>query len=360
MSRRAVLSFATALVGALASGLFFSEWLTGKLGVLWMLVALLATGLAAWDGVRVLRADVRSWRDTFAALGSGDYSRRVGRGIDGELAPAFDRMAETLQRRHLELRSAADELKARIDARTNELRTAEEQILRSRRLTAIGSLGAGIAHELGNPLTAVLGIAGLLERQLEKDPKLAESVRLLADEARRIVKVMDDFKKFVEHEQKAAGEPVSLLRAIKDALEIFRERMEAQPIKLWVQFGGGLPQVQGQRDRLHTMVCNIVQNALDAMPNGGTLRLRLSALGGDAVQLIVSDTGRGIPADIRDRIFDPFFSTKGSREHAGMGLAIAHSVVTSHHGKIDVDSSEGRGTTFTVVLPAAAEAAHLY
>jgi signal transduction histidine kinase len=105
-------------------------------------------------------------------------------------------------------------------------------------------------------------------------------------------------------------------------------------------------------------VAHLVQNAIAAMPEGGELRIALTDVAGDALKLTVSDSGKGIPPEMRERIFDPFFSTK-DKAGVGLGLSISHSIVEAHHGKLLVDSAPGRGATFTVLLPAAAPAAHL-
>src|SRR5882672_1008575 len=117
--------------------------------------------------------------------------------------------------------------------------------------------------------------------------------------------------------------------------------------------------VQRDEEQIQEAVAHIVQNAIAAMPEGGTLRVRLSDVDGDALKLSVSDTGKGIPKAMRDRIFDPFFTTKDAPSGVGLGLSISHSIVEAHHGKLLVDSAEGSGATFTIVLPAAAAAAHL-
>ena len=116
---------------------------------------------------------------------------------------------------------------------------------------------------------------------------------------------------------------------------------------------------QGDPAQMQEAIAHIVQNAISAMPEGGRLKVTLSDVNGDALKLSVTDTGRGIPKAMRDRIFDPFFTTKEGPGGVGLGLSISHSIVEAHHGKLLVDSAEGQGATFTIVLPAAAAAAHL-
>src|SRR2546427_8431547 len=202
-------------------------------------------------------------------------------------------MAGDLRRRDDEIRRWNAELQARVDQGTRELRTAQDQILRTRRLAALGSLGAGIAHELNNPLTAV---TGLLAKQ---------NIRVVTDLA------------------------------------------------------ASSRQTQGDPARIQRAVANVVENAIQAMPQGGELKVELTDVDGEALKLSISDTGEGIPAALRERIFDPFFTTKKNGAGVGMGLSVSHSIVEAHHGRILVESEEGKGATFIIFLPAAAPAAHL-
>jgi signal transduction histidine kinase len=141
------------------------------------------------------------------------------------------------------------------------------------------------------------------------------------------------------------------------ALDLYEDQMRASGIHLTTDLTSC--EAQGDPAQIQEAVAHIVQNAIAAMPEGGTLRVRLSDVDGDALKLSVSDTGKGIPKAMRDRIFDPFFTTKDAPSGVGLGLSISHSIVEAHHGKLLVDSAEGSGATFIIVLPAAATAAHL-
>ena len=121
----------------------------------------------------------------------------------------------------------------------------------------------------------------------------------------------------------------------------------------------GLREAQGDPSQIQQVVAHLLQNAIAAMPEGGELRIGLSEVGGDALKLTVTDSGKGIAPEMRERIFDPFFTTKEGASGVGLGLSISHSIVEAHHGKLLVDSAPGRGATFTILLPAAAPAAHL-
>ena len=129
--------------------------------------------------------------------------------------------------------------------------------------------------------------------------------------------------------------------------------MAAAAVALQTDIEPRLPELLGDPVQVQRLVGHLVQNALGAMPEGGELRVGLRAVEGDAIKLTVADTGKGIPASLQERIFDPFFSTKATPLHLGLGLSVCHAIVEAHHGKIAVESAEGRGTTFTVLLPVA-------
>jgi signal transduction histidine kinase len=181
----------------------------------------------------------------------------------------------------------------------------------------------------------------------------------MAEQARRISQIAGGLRQFAEQERTVAGRPFPLSASVLAALELHGPACEERRIHVETCLPGGLPDVQGDPLQMKEAVAQLVQNAIQAMPHGGELRVALADVAGDAVKLTVSDTGKGIPADIRERIFDPFFSTKQPGQGAGLGLSIAHTIVKAHHGELAVESPEGGGAVFTVVLPAAAAAAHL-
>jgi signal transduction histidine kinase len=146
---------------------------------------------------------------------------------------------------------------------------------------------------------------------------------------------------------------------VESALGLYSEQIEQRKIRVSTEIGDRVPDAQGDPIQIQQVVAHLVQNAVQAMPSGGDLRIALSEVAGDALKLTVTDSGRGIPPEMRERIFDPFFSTKDQAAGVGLGLSISHSIVEAHHGRILVESAPGKGATFTVLLPAAAAAAHL-
>jgi two-component system NtrC family sensor kinase len=301
---------------------------------------------------------VKRLREGVLALGEGRATAVEADGNDeiGALAKAFNQMAVEIVRRDEEIRRWNGELQQRVDAREAELRTAQDQILRARRLAALGSLGAGMAHELNNPVTAISGLASLLRKELEGS-EYEDRLRTLQEQALRVSAIVANLRAFSDQERIHPGRRFQLHSSVLAALDLYEEQMRASGIRLSTDLKSC--EAQGDPAQMQQAVAHIVQNAIAAMPNGGTLKVSLSDVNGDALKLSVSDSGKGIPRSMRDRIFDPFFTTKEAPTGIGLGLSISHSIVEAHHGKLMVDSSEGHGATFTIVLPAAAAAAHL-
>src|SRR5437016_1791648 len=301
---------------------------------------------------------VKRLREGVVALGEGRAPavEADGDGEIGELARAFNQMAVEIVRRDEEIRRWNGELQQRVDARDAELRTAQDQILRARRLAALGSMGAGMAHELNNPITAISGLSALLCKEL-KGTEYEDRLRTLQQQALRVSTIVANLRAFSEHERTHPGRRFQLHSSVLAALDLYEEQMRASGIRLSTDLKSC--EAQGDPAQIQEAVAHLVQNAIAAMPNGGTLKVSLRDVNGDALKLSVSDTGKGIPRAMRDRIFDPFFTTKEEPTGIGLGLSISHSIVEAHHGKLLVDSSEGHGATFTIVLPAAAAAVHL-
>ncbi len=329
--------------------------------IAWSLAALV---LALSVGVLLARhvtLPVKRLSSAAAAIAAGDYAAPVDDGGEDEIADlgrAFSRMTHEIRRRDEEIRAWNEELKERVEERTAELKSAQDQILRTRRLAALGSLGAGLAHELNNPLTAITGYLAILKKQVEFGGLEADMISRAQEQASRVARVVEDLRSFADQERQISGQRFSLGRAVDAALSLYENRLRASGIVLQRRFDDPLPDVQGDPVQIQQVVAHLVENAVIAMPGGGKLDVSLGTVDGDALRLRVCDTGRGIPTTIRDRIFDPFFTTKEQAGQVGLGLSVSHSIVEAHHGRIVVDSEEGAGAAVTVLLPAAA-AAHL-
>ena len=328
----------------------------------WAAVALLLTLLLGVMLSRQLTGPVAELRRFAKALHDGKYDEKaaVGSGDElGELADTFNHMATQVQRRDAEIRAWNDELQKRVEAKGAELRAAQDQILRTRRLAAIGSLGAGLAHELNNPLMAIAGLAAIVQRR-PRDETQAAQLRQMQEQVVRVATIVEDLRRFSEQEREGAGRRFALEESVRNVLSRYEPDLSKRQIDLQLEIQPNLRAAEGDPIQIEQVVEQLVKNAIQAMPEGGKLSVGVAGIADDSVKLTVADTGRGIPAALRERIFDPFFTTKEKGTGgSGLGLSITHSIVEAHHGKILVDSAEGQGSTFTVVLPAAAAAAHL-
>jgi signal transduction histidine kinase len=295
------------------------------------------------------------------AVAAGEWGAEVDTGGDdeiGDLGRAFARMTAELRRREQEIGAWNAELQRRVEERTAELKAAQDQILRTRRLAALGSLSAGLAHELNNPMTAVTGYLAILRKQAPVGSAQGEMIQRAQEQAARVARVVEDLRSFADQERQAPGQRFSLGRAVDAALSLYAGRLRAAGITLTRTEEERLPEAQGDPVQIQQMVAHLLENAINAMACGGRLDVEVGTVDGAALRLRIADTGKGIPAPIRERIFDPFFTTKDQGDRVGLGLSVSHRIVEAHHGRIVVDSEEGLGAAVTVLLPAAS-AAHL-
>jgi PAS domain S-box-containing protein len=234
-----------------------------------------------------------------------------------------------------------------------EQRRWEEQLARSEKLSALGQLAMGMAHDFTNLLQAILGHTQLIAREPSPE-RLQRGLSTIEQAVRDGVETVGRIRRFARRDVDRRLEPVDLREVVRQAIEIVRPRwsqsdLKGTPIMVRQQLGS-VPGIQARAAELREALINLVLNSVDAMPRGGSISLE-TRHEGDWVLLSITDTGTGIPPDVRRRIFEPFFTTKESG--TGLGLSIVSGIISSYGGTIDVDSELGRGTTFTIRLPAA-------
>lgn len=247
-----------------------------------------------------------------------------------------------------------------------EKKQLEAQFLQAQRLESIGTLASGIAHDLNNILTPVLATAQLLQMKLTNlDVRSQQMLQVLEANARRgaeLVKQVLSFARGIEGKQTI----LQTKHLIREIQQIARETFP-KSIQVWIEVAEDLWTVTGNATQLHQVLMNLCVNARDAMPFGGTLkilaenvtidendaRVNLDARAGNYITITISDTGVGIPSEIRDRIFEPFFTTKEVGKGTGLGLSTVVGIIKSHRGFITVNSAVGEGTQFKIFLPAA-------
>jgi len=237
-----------------------------------------------------------------------------------------------------------------LQSQMDELKQAQAQLVQSAKMAAIGELAAGVAHELNNPLTGVLGFAELLLRKTPPDDPNWASLNTIVNEAHRArntVRGLLDFSRQTEfHKQRADVNEI-----VRDTLALVRQKLMKHRITLEEGLAPGLPTLLLDVSRMKQVFLNLLINALHAMPQGGTLTVESEPVG-NGVAVRVVDTGVGIPEEHLGRIFQPFFTTKSMGEGTGLGLSISLGIVQEHGGRIEVESQVDEGSTFTVWLPA--------
>ena len=223
--------------------------------------------------------------------------------------------------------------------------------MKSERLAMIGRLAAGVAHEINNPLTGVLTFSHLLREKENLDEQDKEDLDLIINETTRVGEIVRGLLDFAR-ERAVEKEPLDVNDAVQQAVRLLGNRKAFQQVVVNEDLAGNLPRVAGDMNQLQQVLLNLSFNACAAMPNGGALTIGTSLRDG-RVLVRVADTGCGIKTEHLDRIFEPFFSTKPVGEGTGLGLSISYGIVQQHGGDLKVESEEGKGTTFTIVLPPA-------
>jgi signal transduction histidine kinase len=259
----------------------------------------------------------------------------------------------TLRKRSEELRATKEELRTRneeLQAANDKLLEAQEQLIRSEKLAAIGQLASGVGHELRNPLGAIKNAGFYIRRRLGNtelpttEPRVMEFLGIIDEEVNSANKVINDLLGF-SRVGKPAVVPANIAGIIEDAL---RYTPIPENIALTKEIDA-LPMVTVDGEQIRQVFVNIILNALQAMPEGGCLDIRASAKG-EAVEVEFTDSGGGIPEEIKDKIFDPLFTTKA--KGVGLGLSVCKTIIERHEGEIRVESQVGKGATFSLSLPA--------
>jgi two-component system NtrC family sensor kinase len=227
----------------------------------------------------------------------------------------------------------------------------EDKLRHVDRLTTIGKLAAGVAHEINEPLGAILGYAQLQLKSFGLPDQTGmdlERIVKAALHAREVVKKLLLFARQVPSEMR----PVALGQVVRDTVFLLEAPCKRAGVQLILRLTKDLPQVMGDPSQLQQVVLNLGMNAIHAMPRGGTLRF-VTDQSGDAVRLAVEDGGEGMPPEVVRRIFDPFYTTKDVGHGTGLGLSVVHGIVSAHGGTVRAESEPGKGSRLEVLLPIA-------
>jgi len=240
-----------------------------------------------------------------------------------------------------------------------EKRLGELQLMQAEKMSGIGMLAAGVAHEINNPLTSVAGYAEALlrrfrdEEDLKTDPRLADFrkyLMVIIREAYRCKGIIDSLLTFSRKSEGSVG-LVDINQILCEVLELIRHKASNDNIEIRESLQEDLPMVTGDASGLRQVFLNLTMNALQAIKGAGVVQIATFSQNG-SVNATISDTGCGIPQAILDQIWDPFFTTKEVGKGLGLGLAVTYNIVKAHNAEILVDSKQGKGSKFTVRLPA--------
>ncbi|GEM_PF-883417 len=300
-------------------------------------------------GKRVFLQEI--WRDLSERKGFYETLRRYAE----ELEDKVEERTSELNRSLKEMESCKNEL----EEACRRLKESEKTLVQTVKMATLGELGAGIAHELNSPLAGILSITEVLLKRTDKEDPKHHLLEKIKDAAVRSKYIIEDLLTY-SMPSRAQTRPTSLNDVVRATLSLFISEIKTKPLDITEEFDPDLPAVVANKGQLMEVFLNIMKNARDAMGGRGRLAVRTRAVeerGGRSAVVEVEDSGPGIPEEIRDRIFDPFFTTKekGGGLNVGLGLSISHGIVKAHGGRIEVESEEGKGTLFRVILPAATD-----
>ncbi len=252
-------------------------------------------------------------------------------------------LADRERRQRQELQETAEQLRKV----NQELQDSFEQLRRADRLSAIGQLSASLAHEIRNPLGSIEGAVDILDRASGTDEKHREFLSIIKKECQRVSRLLTNLLDFAKPRQPRI-DAVNVRHVIEAVVSLAGHTAERGAVGLETDIAPDLDMIEGDPEQIQQVVLNLTLNAMQAMPEGGTIRLAARQQGTEILIEIV-DEGQGINEADVDRIFDPFYTTKQSG--TGLGLSVAHQIISQHHGSIKVRRNAERGMSFTVVLP---------
>ena len=298
--------------------------------------------------IRTRQGDEKWVEERGQAVTDGDSEQKVLEGI----------VTDITERRKAE--RALQKTNERLEKTLQQLRETQEQVIDQERQRALSTMASGIAHDFNNALSTIRGFSDLLLRMPAKrrdEETLEQYLRHIRKATSNAAETVRRMRKFYRPQEESPLEPVDLNGIINEAFSMarprWREEARAQGAEIEVKKDlGGLPPVEGNEAELHEMLTNLIFNAVDAMPNGGTLSVRTRREDKKTVWMAISDTGIGMSEEVRRHCLDPFYSTK-EEAGSGLGLSTVQGIVQRHEGELSVQSRKGEGSTFCIRLPVA-------
>lgn len=299
---------------------------------------------------------IKLLNESAASFAKGEFKSTLAPGRKDEigmLISGFNGMAEKLKKAYADLEGKVQATNKELETAYQVLKQRQEQMIRSEKLAALGQLSAGIAHEIRTPLTSIKIFIQSLEKRIQLDEVQKNDFRLIRREIDRINENINRFLNFARPEDPLFQE-VDINLLIRETINLLAAEIRASTVNLKTALLDPLPPIEGDPKQLSQVFLNLIVNALEAMPGGGTLSIQSAMkfspdISASALQIFFQDTGYGIPEKDRPYLFDPFFTTKEAG--TGLGLSIVYSIIQKNNGQIEVESEIGRGTTFILSFP---------
>ncbi len=265
----------------------------------------------------------------------------------GGVTGVLSQMERNQRLRHEDALVKLDESHRKLKEQTDILFQTEEQLRRADRLSALGELSAGMAHEIRNPLGSIKGAVEILKDDYSPDEAKYEFIQILLKETDRLNNILQEFLSFAKPKQPEL-QRADLNDSVESVLTLTTQQARKAGVRVEKKLDPAIGEQSLDAGLLKQALLNLILNAIQAMPGGGVLSVETRRQAG-AVEIRVADTGTGIPEENRKKLFSPFFTTR--KNGTGLGLAITYRIIENHHGKIDVASEPGKGTTFTITIP---------
>lgn len=237
-----------------------------------------------------------------------------------------------------------------------ERKELEERVMQSEKMSAVGQLAAGVAHELNNPLAIILGFTQSLLKRRKQDDSDTVPLETIEREAARCKKLVQELLMFSRQKGSSLKELFDLEPVLSSAVSLIETQARIKSVDVRMKNGAEGLKIDGSKNQIEQVLINLANNAIDAMPHGGILTIEANPVtkeGETYAEILVADTGEGISEDIQKRIFEPFFTTKEPGKGTGLGLSLVYEIVSDHNGLIKFTSQIGQGTTFNILLPSA-------
>ncbi|OGP89147.1 MAG: hypothetical protein A2031_02445, partial [Deltaproteobacteria bacterium RBG_19FT_COMBO_43_11] len=328
------------LVGVLFTGILEAKYRDIKWELIWMSIGITIYGMliafiiSLRLGNTIIKR-IRILKKATEAIASGN--------LDYKLSPdkisGFDILDE-----------AFNDMARSLKDHNDQLQKIHQHLAKTEKLTALGEMAAGVAHEINNPLGGILLYSSIVLEEIEEDSPLRENIQKVIYQTNRCKEIVQSLLDFA---RTPTGEmvPLQINQIINTSLKLVRDQSMFHGIEIDIRLADNLPGVKGDVSRLEEVFLNLFINAADAMKGGGKLTIVSELSKNNSIRISISDTGKGVDKELISHIFEPFFTTKEPGQGTGLGLSIAYGIIQKHNGTIDVECKPGKGTTFIICLP---------